>query len=295
MPSCVGSECSSATGRILSRHELMEGNPVLNVSLGQSGSSLAPDKLRHTPWASARVRLSAAAVLICVLATVACSPDAIPTSPPKVARDVGTTPFTGLGSKHLRTSDDELLDLAKANPGFGGLYFDADGRLQVYLTDVSRKTAVLPAVRAFLARHGARQADVAVANAVVKQGSYDFAQLSDLYAKWNAGTPMHGITQTMIDKGRNRVQIGVIDGATAAAVAAAITQRGIDPAAVLIERSFAHIRPYDPAGLLSADCWRLEDRNTGWQLHAGRHFYRRWELDAGCRWNGILPDQLALH
>lgn len=146
-------------------------------------------------------------------------------APPKIVRDVGTSPYPALGSKHLRTSDDELLDFAKANPGFGGLYFDASGTLQVYLTDTSRKTAVLPAVRTFLADHGVQQADVAVANATVKQASYDFVTLSDAYAKWNGGPSVKGITQTMIDKKRNRIQIGVIDGVAATAAANALKQR----------------------------------------------------------------------
>ncbi|HEY4561533.1 MAG TPA: hypothetical protein VIJ36_01050, partial [Thermoanaerobaculia bacterium] len=94
--------------------------------------------------------------------------------------------------------DDELVQIGRAIPGFGGLFYDAEGYPNVYLRD----TKAAPALAA-LKSWGEGEIRVL-------QGRYDFAQL----VAWKRalrpavlGQP--GVVFLDADETRNRVVVGI--------------------------------------------------------------------------------------
>jgi hypothetical protein len=124
--------------------------------------------------------------------------------------------------------DDELVQMGRAIPGFGGLFYDAEGYPNVYLRD----TGAAPALSALksLGRGEIR----------VLQGQYDFAQL----VEWKRalrpavlGQP--GVVFLDADETRNRIVVG-IDAAQAKSLDAgrldkALAVKGVPRAAVLYQ------------------------------------------------------------
>src|SRR3954447_18703429 len=94
--------------------------------------------------------------------------------------------------------DDELVQMGRAIPGFGGMFYDAEGYPNVYLRDPQA-----PAARAALKSLG--QGEVRVL-----RGDYDFAQL----VAWKRalrpavlGQP--GVVFLDADEARNRIVVGI--------------------------------------------------------------------------------------
>ncbi len=127
-----------------------------------------------------------------------------------------------------RSVDDELVEMGRAIPGFGGMFYDAAGYPNVYLRDPEA-----PGSRAALKSLG--QGEVRVL-----RGDYDFAQL----VAWKRalrpavlGQP--GVVFLDADETRNRVVIG-IDAAQAKSLDAggldkALAGKGVPRAAVLYQ------------------------------------------------------------
>jgi len=142
------------------------------------------------------------------------------------------------------TIDERMRDLAKASPGFAGLYFDSTGTLVVRLTDPSRRDVVRGHVEAFLRRElgNAGEAASSVAAMRVVPADYDFAQLYDASARIVDIASDRSVTQTDIDETSNRVVIGVSDSIALRRVRSALASR---PA---IERMTA-VRLIPPTGV----------------------------------------------
>jgi hypothetical protein len=126
-------------------------------------------------------------------------------------------------------ADDELVQMGRAIPGFGGLFYDAEGYPNVYLREPQA-----PASQAALKSLGEGEVRVL-------RGDYDFAQLVD----WKQSlTPavlgQAGVVFVDADETRNRVVIGV-DGAQAKSLGAglldkALAARGVPREAVLYQQ-----------------------------------------------------------
>lgn len=121
------------------------------------------------------------------------------------------------------TLDDRLAAMTSDIPGFGGLYLDADGRLNVFLQDAREAApfrAVDPGVR-------------------VHQARFTFDRLHEWRLAARAGVlATDGAVFLDIDETRNRLRIGVDrsagPGATAA-VLGALREAGVPRDAVVIE------------------------------------------------------------
>ncbi len=77
--------------------------------------------------------------------------------------------------------DGRFLSLTQEVPGFGGYFFDANGDLNVYLTDTGSET-VARAKFADVARNRPGRSDQPwsrPAEIVIRRGAFDFTQLSD--------------------------------------------------------------------------------------------------------------------
>lgn len=107
------------------------------------------------------------------------------------------------------TIDDDYEALAARVPGFGGMFYDATGRLTVYLTDAGRRDVAVAALPQFLTEHHGRSAAPAaraVAGLRVLPGQYDFRQLRGWHRRILAARGrLPGITTTGISKRQNRV------------------------------------------------------------------------------------------
>lgn len=150
-----------------------------------------------------RALLFAAASLLCGASFLTAAPD---------SRQLPARP----------TLDGELLRMADAIPGFGGLFYDRAGFATVYLTDPSSQAGAL----------------TALGEVRILRGDYDFRQLDQWRAALRGILTLPGVVQLDVDETRNRVKIGVDrTQATRAldAVASEIKALGVPRAAVVIE------------------------------------------------------------
>ncbi|MGQ0642134.1 MAG: hypothetical protein ACT4P6_15405 [Gemmatimonadaceae bacterium] len=129
----------------------------------------------------------------------------------------------------LRTLDDAFLSLGAIEPSFAGLFYGADGRPVVLLTDTSRRdfasvgiSTVFPRVRSL------RDAEVRLAKFTFRQ----------LFA-WKDAIIASGRTPSFatldIDESRNLLRIGVRDTAAVIRTQSALSAAGIPSAATLVE------------------------------------------------------------
>jgi hypothetical protein len=157
------------------------------------------------------------------------------------------------------TVDDPLVEVAKRIPEFGGMFFDDNGDLNVYMVEAERAlspqareaqkvhlkealTAVLGPEfltqdreqRATLRGQAAPQSSPEIK---VIQGEYTVMQL----AKWLPGVAqalnVPGVVLVDLDEGQNRLRIGIESSAARAPVEAMLVQQGIPLAAVIIEET----------------------------------------------------------
>lgn len=121
-----------------------------------------------------------------------------------------------------RTSDREFSRIAEHAPGFGGLFYDAEGVANVYLTD-SRLAAEF---------QGKGQ------NVRILRGQYDFRDLLTYKQRLTDVMALPGVVLLDVDEGRNRVHVGVDRGVGTAAidqVTAALSSFGVPKAAVIVD------------------------------------------------------------
>lgn len=133
--------------------------------------------------------------------------------------------------------DDRFAELGKRVPGFGGLFFDEAGMLQVYMHDQEPVTQDL--------MHALSQAisDIVLQGAHlppdrigILQGPYKFLQLNQWHNQLRG--PMleiSGVLLTNVDNARNRLLIGVTDLHTEQTVEDHLAQLSIPREAVDIE------------------------------------------------------------
>jgi hypothetical protein len=73
----------------------------------------------------------------------------------------------------LRTIDDDFADVAAESPGFGGLFYDTDGTVNVYLLTPSRLASATGPITSLLQRRGMPSGGTTR----VLQGQYDYRDL----------------------------------------------------------------------------------------------------------------------
>src|SRR5215203_4420438 len=95
----------------------------------------------------------------------------------------------------VRSADDELVLMGREIPGFGGLYYDEQGRPNVYLLDPAGAGSV--AVKSL-------GADV-----LVHRGDFEFERLLNWRLKLRPLLALPGVVSLDADESRNRVVIGV--------------------------------------------------------------------------------------
>ena len=181
-----------------------------------------------------------------VLVVASCAPTPTPQT---------EEPFAGPKEGGL-TEDAQLLKIAGAMPDFGGMFFDDNMDLNVYLVeDVQRlsgqdlrerTTRAESAIAAVLGSDLLAQArsertdgdsDLTRPTPRIKviQGTYDIGQLLDWRAKVDQLLELPGVISTDLDERRNRLTIGIDASASRASVDSALERLGVPRDAVLVE------------------------------------------------------------
>lgn len=142
----------------------------------------------------------------------------------------------GTGSAdRFRTIDDEFADLVNEVPGFGGLYYGADGALNVLLVDESQAAVARTAIPAFLDRRAGRGARRRAVPLRFQRANYDFRQLKRWDTLLSTAMSWEGVTQTDIDDARNKLVIGVMNRDALNRVASDLRRSGIPSNAFSVE------------------------------------------------------------
>lgn len=134
-----------------------------------------------------------------------------------------------------RTLDDEFADLVAEIPGFGGLYYDADGAPVVYMKNPSQLNGARARVAAFLGRgaHGNTSRLMQITGEVgrlrVRSARYDFRELRGWYDAllMPAVFTIPGVVMTDIDERRNQIVIGVRDAGSIRSVRTRLSRLGV--------------------------------------------------------------------
>ena len=138
------------------------------------------------------------------------------------------------------TYDDHLANVAKQVPGFGGMFFDQDGTLQVYM--VGPKEPLSAASMAFLGDVIAREVGngerLSSRGMEVREGQFDFLTLHGWHQQMSPEVlAIPGVVSTDNHDGMNRLQIGITDEpGTEEAVGEVLSKLGIPSEAVIINK-----------------------------------------------------------
>jgi hypothetical protein len=127
----------------------------------------------------------------------------------------------------------DLLTVAKAVPGFGGLFLDRNGTPTVYLTDPRGRGAAERALAGFVRSEG-----FAPSQLRVLKGDFEYLQLDDWFNRASpAVLALAGAVLVDLDEGSNRVRIGVEHASAATTVRSLLARLNIPAAAVVVEQT----------------------------------------------------------
>lgn len=174
-----------------------------------------------------------ALVLAAGLAASACGDQDTPVTPEPGAR----AQAAAAQQPNAPGLDGRFLQLTRQVPGFGGYYFDAQGDLNVYLTDLRQEAAARAAV-ADVARNRPQPAAHPFsrpAAIIIRQGQYDFPQLDAWRGSLRAAFSIAGIQFLDVDETANRVRVGVSSADAAAQVRSLAGRLGVASGALVVD------------------------------------------------------------
>jgi hypothetical protein len=126
--------------------------------------------------------------------------------------------------------DDLLLRVDERVPGFGGMFIDSDGRLAVYLLDVSQLAVTRAAIESVF---GSNRVPAAGVRAV--QGQYSVSQLKTWTERASGLLTTPGVTVVDLDEGKNRVMVGIEAADKMRVVSQALSSLRVPRDAVVIQ------------------------------------------------------------
>ncbi|HKQ76073.1 MAG TPA: hypothetical protein VJ810_20430 [Blastocatellia bacterium] len=141
----------------------------------------------------------------------------------------------------IETPDDRLAEVGKQVPGFGGMFFDQDGTLQVYM--VNQKGPVSDALMASLDEIITREIGggerLSSKGIEVLEGQYSFLDLHSWHQQMSPTVlSIPGVISTDNDDGENRLRVGITDApGVAEAVEKQLSELGIPREAVVISEA----------------------------------------------------------
>jgi hypothetical protein len=156
------------------------------------------------------------------------------------------------------TYDDDLVEMARQIPGFGGMFTDTQGDFNVYLSgpamvegrnfpDVAKEKITAALIKVFGEDLSKRiqllPTGVALnASPAIKflEGQYSMIELARWYPDVQAVFRIDGVTATDIDEGSNRIKIGIEEESIRTQVQATLAENGVPPEMVTIVIRPAH-------------------------------------------------------
>jgi hypothetical protein len=184
-------------------------------------------------------RLTPAGLLLMAAFVASCN-DSVETTQPTVDPAPASAAAAAKAQGKSRGIDAEFSRLAAAVPGFGGMYYDKSGTLNVYVKSQAGAAAKaadvvgrLRAVGGPAVKDRLRQNP----NVVLRAAKYDYAELQGWKSRLGALFSVRGVVFTDINESQNRLQVGVAPGASQNAVEKALSRTGVPREAVTIRRS----------------------------------------------------------
>jgi hypothetical protein len=172
--------------------------------------------------------------------TVACSERDAPTAPPSAPLPSTMLQATELQAASGRGVDAEFTRLARAIPGFAGMFYDDAGRLNVYLKEpqagAARTTNVVGSLRAHSGAAVKRRLDQS-RTVVIHAAKYDYLELQAYRARLKNIFNVRGVVYTDTDERLNRVRIALLPGVAEAEVVRELGRAGVPRDGVVISRS----------------------------------------------------------
>jgi hypothetical protein len=173
---------------------------------------------------------------VALLGIAACTDDQ-PTAP-ATANNPSFNRSTAPGQQRAAGLDAEFVQIAQSARGFGGMFYDANGRLNIYITQEGRQSqqaqqTVLETARASLQTRG-HLAPLAAQIAVL-EGTRDYVELVTLRNRMSPVLSEAGVVFTDIDEAHNRLRVGVLAGVSTEQVEAALDRLGVPLDAVSVE------------------------------------------------------------
>ena len=171
---------------------------------------------------------------------VGCTDTNPPTSP-----QAAMTASTALTEADLRAAtgrgiDAEFTRLAREVPGFGGMFFDKAGRLNVYVKAPAsgaalRSADVVTTLRS--AGNAAVQKRLSQSGGVVtKAAKYDYTELQAYRGRLSKIFNVRGVVFADTDEEQNRLRVAIEPGAREQDVVKALARAGVPREAVIISR-----------------------------------------------------------
>jgi hypothetical protein len=114
----------------------------------------------------------------------------------------------------IETSDERLAAVARQVPGFGGMFFDQDGTLQVYMTDQKgpASASLVSLLDDVITREVGKGERLSSSGVEVLEGQYGFLELYNWQAQMSpAVLALPEVVFTDIDETMNRLRIGITD------------------------------------------------------------------------------------
>jgi len=129
------------------------------------------------------------------------------------------------------TFDDQLADVAKSVPGFGGMFISEDGALELLLLEGTQASLAENAISAVFQLDAVPRGKVRV-----RPAQYGFVQLKQWHDAVSTDVlSLNGVVFTDLDESKNRLRIGVENSGMQKAVENKLAVSGVPQEAVIIE------------------------------------------------------------
>lgn len=197
-----------------------------------------------------------------VIFAIACTDD-VPTAAPSAAAAASraTLEHQAHPSTH-RTIDDEFAALVDEIPGFGGLFVDSTGALNVFQTDPASPGATAAAIREFADRRRMPGLAAAATRSIRLRGAaFDFRTLLTWQRAMMGEIGVAGVTSFDVDETKNQIVVGI----ESADVAEEVVRRAVS---LKIPRS-AVTTSVEPRATLLATLRDSTNRAAGLQINRG--------------------------
>lgn len=174
--------------------------------------------------------------LAALFAVGACADDA-PLEPRLNADDAAFDRQSAPGQQRLAGVDAEFAQMAREIHGFGGMYYDDAGRLNVFMAGGQLQALGTDGVKAQVGRSMEARGRTAPAadRMVIREADYDYGELTRQSERMMPVLTMPGVVFTDIDESQNRLRIGIEEDVSEADIQHALQMLDVPTELVVFE------------------------------------------------------------